>query len=62
MGTANYTLDADCFADLAPTANSLAMDACDSDVAITSTYADSAPTYTCDGGTGRGSHLRGRGR
>ena len=54
MGAANYTLDADCFADLAPTASpmAMAMDACDSDVAITSTYADSAPTYTCDGGDG----------
>ena len=47
-------LDADCFADLSPTAMPLASasDACDTDVSITSTYVDGAPTYTCSDADG----------
>lgn len=47
-------LDADCFADLSPTAMPLASasDACDTDVSITSTYTDGAPTYTCSNADG----------
>ena len=54
MAAEAYTLDADCMADLTPTAMPVAAasDACDSDVALTFSYSDGAPNYTCDNGDG----------
>ena len=49
-----FSLDSDCYADLSPTASptAVASDACDSDVAISSVYVDSAPIYTCSDSDG----------
>ncbi|MCH1575412.1 MAG: lamin tail domain-containing protein, partial [Flavobacteriales bacterium] len=54
MATDAYTLDGDCMADLTPITMPMptTTDACDTEVGVTSTYTDGAPTYSCSDADG----------
>jgi hypothetical protein len=54
MATDTYTLDGDCMADLTPITTPMASttDACDTQVGVSSTYTDGAPTYSCSNADG----------